>query len=200
MRNPFRRKAQDDSAFKHIKITHHKIGGVNFRCIEEPNEMPRLRMCGYYLALFDLGRKASTGDLFAFVDACKQAINKNQIADLGFYVNALEANLTLYTSFYPLFDMATCMILLDGEPMKEVPQKFNDEKLRLCKTNEDIKAFFFARPMTSLQSFNKDLDLSQAVTFLESKEHQITTETFLDAIDHLNGRTSPTDLIMKHYG
>lgn len=183
--------------FAHIKLEHHTIAGTHFRVVQEPLEMPYLRQMAYYIALLDFNRKASTADMLAFCDGMKAALNAKDIAKAGFYAHALEANLILYVSFFPIFDMATTFILLDDEPFEEIPQVFNDKKLALIK-NDEIKAFFLSKTLASLQHFNKDLEISQITQYIETQEHKITTETFLDAIETLKGRKSLTDLIKKH--
>lgn len=197
LRSLFRKKPS--GPFAHIKIEHHTIVGHHFRVILEPLEMPFLRQASYYVSLLDFQRKASTGDLLAFCDEMKKAINTNNIADAGFYVRALEANLILYVSFYPIYDMATTFILIDDEPLDEIPASFNEKKLKLIQ-NDEIKAFFLGKTLASLRSFNNDLEISQITQYIETQEHQLTTETFLDAIDNLKSRKSLTDLIKKHSG
>jgi len=187
------------SGFQHIQIEVKQIAGHTFRVIKEPLELPYLRMAGYYMALYDMGRKASTADLMAFVDEMKKALNTGNIADAGFLINALDANLQLYTSFSPIFDMASCLILVDDEPFEEIPMKFHQLKDKLCRENEEVMSFFLSTTLASFQSMNKDLDITQIQTYLSAQEHRITTETFLDAIDTLRKRTSPSDLIRKHY-
>lgn len=200
----FKRKSQPSAAstdeFAHITISEHTIDGIHFRVISNPAELPYLRMSGYYLALADIARKVTTADLFAFVDEAKDALNKQNLADLGFYLNALEANLTLYTSFYPIFDLGTCMILLDGEPMAEIPAKFNDRKMKHCEASDEIKAFFLKTSLDSFQNSSDVSETSQIMTFLQGTEHQRTTGMFLESIETMRGRLSPTDLIKRRSG
>lgn len=156
----------------------HEIAGQKFFVFKNTLAAPVARRMAYYQALFDVELRVRGSDIDVFIKLIRNELNVGNFSRIGWLIENLAAYRNLYTSRAILFEVASPIILLPGEPMDDVKASWIEKKRALCTDSEEVASFFFGIAIDSLNRTGETLKDTNIEDYLRSKGTQQTERTF----------------------
>lgn len=163
-----------------LKVEH--IAGHTFSYWESPIGIPYKRVLAYFQAQKEAALGVGEKDLRAYIKVFREAFNNGNRAQQGALIEALEAQLNLFASWRNIFRLANALILIDGEPIKEMSAKHSQLKYALCEKNEEVRAFFLSRAWATLTTLKASATPIPPLDYLRQPEVKQTEDLFLRLI------------------
>lgn len=161
------------------------INGHRFYYVR-PELLPVIRKKGYQRALTECEWGTTRGDLDAFIEVLREAINKADLVSAGALINYFDEYRLGFTPKKVLIKLATNFILIDGEPLAEMPQKYTELKWRLCENNKSVEDFFLSSSLNLVLDFEKPLTASEIRAYFKDRMEGASKgkieKAFLDTI------------------
>jgi hypothetical protein len=121
-------------------------------------------------------------DLKVFADTALQLSSENKSKDLHSHLNLLKAYIELEEKNSIIFELVSCFVLIDDEPVDDFSFEFTDKKRKAFNESMQVQVFF-CELYNILQ--NKPESYAQGLRIWEytkSRMSQVTELAFLNAI------------------
>lgn len=173
-------------------VEQNIIAGHKFTVLD-PVKMTNVRKAKFFLESYERDLGMTKDDLLKFDDFI---LSQTKFpTDIG-SLNELNADLVermkkIYAviqqrqaviaqdyQYKPFLKAASIIILIDDEDENEISNKYQGQKMQLCKENDDVEAFFLRVIMTFQLNIVSSSTTSKTSSLLSLKD-QKTTETSL---------------------
>ena len=154
------------------------VDGHRFWVIKDPLFHATRRILALNYKLHESQLSVTSDDLRAIVDTGNESVRQGDISKCGFLFHLLGTQMDLYCTRKALFQVANCIILLDGEPFKTMSQEHTAKKQHIFDTNQEVKSFFFSiaqRFLTRTGVLLQDMNVEE---YLNQKSVQFTDDLF----------------------
>jgi len=136
-----------------------KIGGIQYYEFKQPVDMPWQRYLQLEQFILESNIKIDLKSLGEYLQIQREAINKGDLNTVAIVNNDIQRRIDMILNTNLMYVVFSCVFfnLEDGEDLTNYDYDFNDEKIKIFKS-EDIGSFFFNQPISR---FLPPLDFSK---------------------------------------
>jgi len=160
-------------------VENKAISGINFRVFTSPNKLPFYRAIKYLNLKEQNVWRLVPESVTIYQDKLKQYIKAGKTDEALTLINYLDELRSMQMTLAEVIEFADCMILLPGEPEKDLSPSHRAAKVQLAE-NPEIMDFFLtvAVPLLSGQ----DYSLVNIITYLKDTGRLTLEKTLLKFI------------------
>lgn len=156
--------------------------GNRFYTFSDAVAMPNIRHENVFARTEQVSLGVTPESQQAFVKTMKDAGVKGEIGNMMMLLNYYEQVINQPINLTPMLYLSNPVVVLNDEPIDEMKQSYQDEKMKLQQEDEQIRVFFLKRSLSILHNSQQDLTDTEIWTELMNPTARKIESQFLKLI------------------